>query len=107
MTTNMPSEVQVVEVNVLFKSGKKLIFHMALKNLDTEEEYYTIEELMNGFTDAFCEDHAGAEFVALNDKDNKVVGESLVVVNRNDISAITVGKPKTIKSYEFIHKSGD
>ena len=107
MTANMPSEVQVVEVNVLFKSGKKLIFHMALKNLDTEEEYYTIEELMNGFTDAFCEDHDGAEFVALNDKDNKVVGESLVVVNRNDISAITVGKPETIKSYEFIHKSGD
>ena len=107
MTTNMPSEVQVVEVNVLFKSGKKIIFHMALKNLDTEEEYYTIEELMNGFTDAFCEDHDGAEFVALNDKDNKVVGESLVVVNRNDISAITVGKPETIKSYEFIHKSGD
>lgn len=107
MTTNMPSEVQVVEVNVLFKSGKKLIFHMALKNLDTEEEYYTIEELMNGFTDAFCEDHDGAEFVALNDKDNTVVGESLVVVNRNDISAITVGKPETIKSYEFIHKSGD
>lgn len=107
MTTNMPSEVQVVEVNVLFKSGKKLIFHMALKNLDTEEEYYTIEELMNGFTDAFCEDHDGAEFVALNDKDNKVVGESLVVVNRNDITAITVGKPETIKSYEFIHKSGD
>ena len=107
MTTNIPSEVQVVEVNVLFKSGKKLIFHMALKNLDTEEEYYTIEELMNGFTDAFCEDHDGAEFVALNDKDNKVVGESLVVVNRNDISAITVGKPETIKSYEFIHKSGD
>lgn len=35
MTTNMPSEVQVVEVNVLLKSGKKLIFHMALKNLDT------------------------------------------------------------------------
>lgn len=107
MTTNMPSEVQVVEVNVLFKSGKKLIFHMALKNLDTEEEYYTIEELMGGFTDAFCEDHDGAEFVALNDKDNKVVGESLVVVNRNDITAITVGKPETIKSYEFIHKSGD
>ena len=107
MTTNMPSEVQVVEVNVLFKSGKKIIFHMALKNLDTEEEYYTIEELMNGCTDAFCEDHDGAEFVALNDKDNKVVGESLVVVNRNDISAITVGKPETIKSYEFIHKSGD
>lgn len=107
MTTNMPSEVQVVEVNVLFKSGKKLIFHMALKNLDTEEEYYTIEELMNGFTDAFCEDHDGAEFVALNDKNNKVVGESLVVVNRNDITAITVGKPETIKSYEFIHKSGD
>lgn len=107
MTTNMPSEVQVAEVNVLFKSGKKLIFHMALKNLDTEEEYYTIKELMCGFTDAFCEDHDGAEFVALNDKDNKVVGESLIVVNRNDISAITVGKPETIKSYEFIHKSGD
>lgn len=107
MTTNMPSEVQVVEVNVLFKSGKKLIFHMALKNLDTEEEYYTIEELMDGFKDAFCEDHDGAEFVAFNDKDNKVVGESLVVVNRNDITAITVGKPETIKSYEFIHKSGD
>ena len=47
MTINMPSEVQVVEVNVLFKSGKKIIFHMALKNLDTEEEYYTIEELMD------------------------------------------------------------
>lgn len=94
-----PIELLACKITVIFKQGFTRSFRIALENLNTRYVYYTIDDIARNIPNAFCEYNDGATFVRFTAKENALVDESVIIINRNDVSAIVVGDPEKILYY--------
>ena len=94
--TNKTKNVIAVEVTVSLKGGASYAFKVALKDLDTNVTFYTLDGFNEKLTDMFSRTNNDDVpcYARFKNRSGLTGNMSMVLINKNDVSMISVSDPK-------------